>query len=123
MSEEATPPPPAAGPSALQREVEAGAAGTTTVDHFGRTWVIPVKRHLKHLSAVRNGVLAGYGSYGLLVAEAFLSDLNHDQVPPGQVEALYDLNPLEEDLEEFAKKLTQILGLESPGNSSPSSPS
>lgn len=106
--------------SPIQREVEAEldktVPGTTVIEHLGRRWRIPLKRHFRHLSAMRTQMVSGYGSWDLLIAETFLSDRLYDDLPAGQVTALWDLNPTEEDLAELTKKIAEALGLENTGN-------
>lgn len=110
---------PATGPTPIEREVLGDSApvpGTTTIHHFGRSWVVPVKRHFRHLSHMRSQMQSGYGDPDLLVAETFLSDRLFDGLPEGQVAALWALNPTEADLDELAKKISDALGMGDPGN-------
>lgn len=121
MSSTTPPPPDAGGPrTAIQREVEADydtdVPGTTVVEHFGRKWRVPIKRHFRHLQAMRNGMVSGFGNYDLLIAEVFLDHRLFEGLPAGQVKELWDLNPTEEELAEFTKVLAQALGMEEVGN-------
>lgn len=100
----------------LEREVNAGREGTTTIEHFGRTWVIPIKRHARHKKVMTDAVRSGVGDYQLMVVETFLSDLNHDHVPAGQVAKFFELNPDDEATQEFAKKISASLGFTDTGN-------
>ena len=98
--------------SALENEV---TADTTTFEAFGREWTVPTKRHLSHIKKMRDAMTAGYGTMDLLIAETFLS--------PAEFDALLDIDPDEDQLDEFTTQISECLGLGSSGNSSPSSAS
>lgn len=98
--------------SALENET---TADTTTFEAFGREWTVPTKRHLSHIKAMRDAMRVGYGGIDLMIAETFLSGDDFD--------ALLDIDPDEDALDEFTTKISECLGLKSSGNSSPSSAS
>jgi hypothetical protein len=106
-------------PTPIQREVESADAavpGTTTIDHFGRSWTVPVKRHFRHVQAMRNHMVRGVGNWDLMIAEVFLDDRLFDGLPKGQLEALFDINPDDDELDGFTKKVASAIGLEAQGN-------
>jgi hypothetical protein len=105
-----------ADPTPIEREVHATPDGMTTVDHFGRTWTVPLKRHFRHVQAMRNQMVRGAGDWDLMIAETFLDDRLLAGMPAGQVEALWELNPTDDDLAEFTKKIAAALGLGASGN-------
>ena len=86
---------------------------TTTFEHFGRTWTVPTKRHLSHLRQMRDEMRRGPGSVDLMIAEVMLS--------PEQFLDLLDIDPDEDQLDEFTTRISEAMGLS--GNSSPSSTS
>jgi hypothetical protein len=88
---------------------------TTTFEHFGRGWTIPVRRHHSHVKQVKD----------ILRSEGYLDadDIASIYLAPEQYDELVALDVTEFQLGEFATALSQALGLGSPGNSAPSSPS
>lgn len=82
---------------------------TTTFDHFGLTWTVPAKRHLSHIKKMRDEIRSGVYDYNVLVAETMLSAEDFD--------ALMELNPAEDKLNEFVADLARAMGLGSSGNS------
>jgi hypothetical protein len=113
----------------LEREVASAAApipGTTTVDHWDTTWVIPAQRHFRHVSAMRNQMVRGVGNWDLMIAETFLDPTLFDGLPAGtdpkdqatynQRQRLWDINPSDAELEEFTGKIAKAIGLENLGN-------
>ncbi len=98
--------------SALETET---LKDTTTFEHFGRTWTVPVKRHLSHLKRMRDEMKSGVGSMDLMLAEVFLS--------PADFDALMEIDPDEDALDGFTDEIAKALGLGGSGNASPSSTS
>lgn len=92
--------------SALENEV---TGDSTTFDHFGRSWTVPTRRHLRHLRRLQAGMNSNLASYAGLVAEVFLSEEDYD--------ALCVLDPTEDDLKEFSNKIADSLGIRTLGNS------
>lgn len=98
--------------SALENEV---TADTTTFEFFDREWTVPTKRHLSHIKRMRDEMRGRVGSVDLMLAETFLSSAEFD--------ALLEIDPDEDQLDEFTTQIAQSLGLGGSGNSSPSSAS
>jgi hypothetical protein len=98
--------------SALENEV---TADTTTFEFFDREWTVPTRRHLSHIKRMRDEMRSGVGTWDLLIAETFLS--------PADFDALLDIDPDEDQFDEFTSTIAKSLGLGSSGNSSPSSAS
>ncbi len=92
--------------SALENEV---TADTTTFEFFDREWTVPTKRHLSHIKKMRDEMKSGVGTIDLLIAETFLS--------PEQFDALLEIDPDEDALDEFTTKISEGLGLGDSGNS------
>lgn len=88
---------------------------TTTFDHFDRAWTVPTKRHLSHITKMRDEIRAGAYDYNVLVAETMLS--------PEQFGELLKLDPDEGQLDDFVGEIAKAMGLGSSGNSQPSSAS
>lgn len=99
-------------PTGLESETQ---HDTTTFDCFGRSWTIPTKRHLSHIKAMRDEVRRGVNNYDLLAAEVMLDEK--------QFLELCDIDPDEDQLAEFATALAKAMGVQSSGNSGPSSTS
>lgn len=98
--------------SALEAEV---SSDTATFNHFGRDWSVPTRRQHRHIIETKR-ILRDEGSLDADdVARIFLSD--------EQYAALVDLNASESDLDDFARKIAEALGIGDSGNSSPSSAS
>lgn len=88
---------------------------TTTFKHFDREWTVPTKRHLSHLRRMRDEMRAGITDVNLMIAETFLS--------PAEFDALLEVDPDEDQLDEFTEQISKSLGLGNSGNSKPSSAS
>lgn len=83
---------------------------TTTFEHFGRSWTIPVKRHLSHVVRMRDEMRAGVGTMDLLIAETFL--------PAEEFRALVeDIDPDDEAFDAFTTHIAEVMGLGNSGNS------
>jgi hypothetical protein len=96
--------------------IETETAGdTTTFDHFGRSWTIPVRRHHSHVKQVK----------AILRSEGYLDadDIAEIYLSPEEYDDLVEMDVSEAELSEFATALSKALGLGSSGNSAPSSPS
>lgn len=98
--------------SALETET---TSDTTSFDAFDRSWTVPTKRHLSHIKRMRDEMQTGFGTVTLLIAETFLSAEDFD--------ALLELDPDEDALDDFAQQISRAMGLGNSGNSSPSSAS
>lgn len=96
--------------SALENET---TSDTTTFDHFGRSWTVPTKRHLSHIKKIQDEYRRGVSSASLVSAETFLSAADFD--------ALLEIDPDEDALDEFANQIGKALGVGNSGNSKPSS--
>ena len=92
--------------SALKNET---TADTTTFEHFGREWTIPTKRHLSHLTRMRDEGRRGWASPDLILAETFLGEK--------QFADLVKIDPDDEALSEFAEEIGSRLGFGGSGNS------
>lgn len=90
--------------SALEAE---STTDTITFEHFGREWSVPAKRHLSHLKKLRDGIR--FSDPSMLIAETFLS--------AEQFDALLEIDPVEDDLDEFARVLSAAMGFGDSGNS------
>jgi hypothetical protein len=90
-------------------ETETTSDGTTTFEHFDREWTVPTRRHLSHIKAMRDGLQVPYTSANLVVAETFLT--------AGQFDALLEVDPDEDALNEFVGKISKALGVGDSGNS------
>jgi hypothetical protein len=85
---------------------------TTTIEHFGREWTVPTKRHHKHIRQTKT-VLRLYGNLDADdVAEIFLSAEDY--------QALLDLDVEHDELDAFSSKIAKALGMGDRGNSTPS---
>ena len=91
--------------SALENET---TADTTTLDGFGRSWVIPTRRHLSHLRRMRDEGRRGWAGPDLILVETFLG--------AEQFEELVDLDPDEQELSDFADEIGRRLGFGGSGN-------
>lgn len=90
------------------------ASNTATFEHFGREWSVPTKQRLSHIRAIRDGYRQG-SNLDLLLAEVFL--------PADQLEALFEIDPTVDELDEFGDALSGAMGLGGSGNSASSSTS
>ena len=88
---------------------------TIDFDHFGQTWTVPTKRHLSHITRMRNEARLGYASSTVIAAETMLGD--------EQFGRLLAVNPDEDQLDEFVEHMAKVMGLGGSGNSKPSSTS
>ena len=87
-------------------------AETTTIEHFGREWTVPLRRHHQHIRQTK-ALIRLYGNLDADdVAEIFLS--------PEDYQALLDLNVDFAELDAFSNKIAKALGMGDQGNSSPS---
>lgn len=98
----------------MSLETETQSA-TTTFEFFDREWTVPTRRHLSHIKKMRDEIRAGFADYNLMVAETMLDE--------EQFLALCDVDPDEEQLNEFVGEIAKALGIKSSGNSGPSSTS
>lgn len=88
---------------------------TATFEHFGKTWTVPAKQRLSHMEKFRV-VLMQSRNPDLAMVHAYL--------PVTEVQTLIsDVDPDEDELDEFTTAMAKALGFESSGNSSPSSAS
>ena len=97
-------------------ETESTAEGnTTTFEHFGRTWTVPVKKQHSHIRAAK----------AIQRAEGFLDadDIAEVYLPAEEYAALCALNVTAEELDEFAGEIAKAMGVGDKGNSGPSSTS
>lgn len=101
-------PLPADTTSPLERETSS-ESDTTSFDYFGRSWTVPTKRHTRHLLRMRDEARLGYSTWPLIVCETFLE--------PKAFDALIALDPDEHELDAFADKIGEALGLKDAGNS------
>lgn len=91
-------------------ETEATAPdGTTTFEHFGRSWTVPVRRQHSHIRRLKQITRAEGGVNADDVAEVFLS--------PEDYEALAELNVYEDQLSEFSDEIARAMGVGDKGNS------
>lgn len=91
-------------------ETEATSAdGTTTFEHFGKTWTVPVKRQHSHLRRIKQLIRTEGGVDADDIAAVYLSDKDYD--------ALVDLNVDEVQLGEFATEIAKAMGVGDKGNS------
>jgi hypothetical protein len=88
---------------------------TVDFDHFDETWTIPTKRHLSHIVKMRNEARNGYASAAVIAAETMLG--------AEQFARLLDVNPDEDQLDEFVEHMSKVMGLGGSGNSKSSSSS
>lgn len=96
-------------------ETETTGDGTATIEYFGRSWSIPAKRQHAHIRRIKEITRTeGYVDADD-IAEVFLSG--------DEFKALLELNVTESELDEFAKKIGEALGVGDSGNSEPSSAS
>jgi hypothetical protein len=85
---------------------------TTTIEHFGREWTVPTKRHHTHIRKTK-AILRQFGQMDADdVAEVFLS--------PEDYQALLDLDVEQDALDDFSTKIAKALGMGDRGNSTPS---
>ena len=98
--------------SALEAEV---SGDTATFNHFGRDWTVPTARHHRHIIETKRIIRAEGFVDADDVARIYLSDDEYD--------ALVELDLSSDDLDGFASKIAEAMGLGSSGNSSPSSAS
>jgi len=96
--------------SALENET---TSDTTTIEHFGREWTVPTKRHLSHVRAMKAELRAGLPLSSDFLAEVFLGS--------EQFADLLELDPDEDAMEDFGGKVSKALGVGDSGNSKPSS--
>lgn len=80
-----------------------------TIEHFGRTWVLPSALRFNDYKRL-NAVVAAQQvrHWDIALAEAFLS--------AEDLEALGEINPTNEDLDEFGTKIGRALGFGGSGN-------
>lgn len=98
--------------SALEAEA---SSDTATFQHFGRDWTVPTRRHHRQIIETKR-ILRDEGSLDADdVARIYLSGDEYD--------ALVDLDVSSDDLDGFATKIAEALGLGGQGNSTPSSSS
>jgi len=88
---------------------------TTTFDHFGRAWTVPVKKHHRHLRALKQIVRAEGSLDADDIAEVYLS--------PEEYAALVELDVDADALTDFANAMGKAIGAGDAGNSGPSSTS
>lgn len=88
---------------------------TTTFEHFDREWSVPTKRHLSHIKKMRDELRSGFADQNLLVAETMLSE--------EQFLALCDIDPDDDQLNDFVNAIAKAMGIGTSGNSRPSSTS
>jgi hypothetical protein len=82
----------------------------TTIEHFGRTWVLPSSvRFQDHQRLNANAAKQLVRDYDIVLAETFLS--------PADFEALGEMNPTLDELDEFGNKISRALGFQGSGNS------
>lgn len=86
-----------------------------TFEALGREWSVPNKRHLSHIVKLEERHEQGRPLTATFIIRTFLD--------ADQWEALLDLDPDEAQLEEFASKVAEALGMGDSGNSEPSSTS
>lgn len=98
--------------SALEAEV---SGDTATFQHFGRDWTVPTKRHHRHIIETKR-LIREEGSVDA-------DDVARIYLPADEYDALVDLNVSSEDLDAFATKIAEALGVGDSGNSTPSSAS
>jgi hypothetical protein len=98
--------------SALEAEV---SGDTATFNHFGRDWTVPTRRHHRHIRETKR----------IIRAEGFVDadDVARIYLPDDQYEALVELDLSSDDLDAFATKIAEALGVGDSGNSTPSSAS
>lgn len=100
--------------SPLETETTA-TTDTVTFKYFDREWTVPTKQHLSHIKKIRDEMRAGIGTVDLMIAETFLS--------PEDFDALLEIDPRVDDLDNFTSEISKVMGLGGSGNYSPSSAS
>lgn len=98
--------------SALEAEVSSDSA---TFNHFGRDWTVPTRRHHRHIIETKR-IIREEGSVDA-------DDIARIYLPADQYDALVALDLPSDDLDGFATKIAEALGVGDSGNSSPSSAS
>lgn len=88
------------------------ADGTTTFEHFDKTWTVPTKRHLSHIRAIKAEIRLGLMPGNDFLAELFLG--------AEQFATLLEIDPDEDQMVEFGNKVSAAVGTGSSGNSEPS---
>jgi 3'-phosphoadenosine 5'-phosphosulfate sulfotransferase len=84
-------------------------SNTVTVEHLGRTWTVPAKRHLSHIRAMKAELRLGLALSADFLAELFLGE--------DQFADLLEIDPDEDSMTEFGVKIAKALGTEDSGNS------
>lgn len=88
---------------------------STTFEALGREWSVPTKRHLSHILRLEERAETGRPLTATFIVRTFLD--------ADQWADLIALDPDEGQLEEFATKVAEALGVGGSGNSEPSSAS
>lgn len=83
--------------------------GTTTFEHFGRTWTVPVKRQHSHLRHIKQ-IIRTEGSVDV-------DDICLIYLPDEEYDALVALDVDVDELGEFADHVSKTIGLGDAGNS------
>lgn len=89
-------------------ETETTGTETTTFEHFGREWTVPIKRQHDHLRRIKAIIRAEGGVDADDVAAVYLSDEDYN--------ALVDLNVAEDELDGFANAIAKAMGVGDKGN-------
>lgn len=84
-----------------------------TFDYLGHEWSVPTKRHLSHILKLEEREEQGGSLTAAFIIRTFLDG--------DQWSLVTALDPDEEQLQEFATKIADALGVGDSGNSEPSS--
>lgn len=87
--------------------------GTTTFQHFGETWTVPVTRQHSHLLAIKK-ILREEGALDA-------DDMAAVYLPVEEYAALVAMNVTIPELQKFADAIAETMGVGDSGNSQPSS--
>lgn len=83
---------------------QAEATGhAVTFEHFDRTWTVPTKVRLSHQRKLRRD------PSNIGIVDAFLS--------ADEIAALDEIDPTDEELDEFTDAMVEAMGLKNAGNS------
>jgi hypothetical protein len=83
-------------------------AETVEFEHFGHTWTVPAKQRLSHMRKLREHYRRD-ANLDIALVDTFLT--------PEQVDVLNDIDPDEDQLDQFGDAIANAIGFKNAGNS------